>query len=408
VQQYQVFGEDPSKYPDPTIYHIREITPEMSEEEKKAILKVAHYPPDDLHGLTCGTPPDRDYSQPKPAQQVTFQTFLNYVEPYVRPLTEEDRAFLLERGDREKPFIIPKLGAKHYTEVWAEEDDRIPPHTDIKVTDNEPRGSMDQMNDDVAESEEVSAGPLMSRLLQMLRPGGRNNDNDNIPNGTAEDMDVDGEERREVSKPETQPPPTQLPDWKNAPPMPKPDYVTMDERIKQELVHLGFLSPADPPAYIDSLDDEVCARLRYLQSELRRQSIINGARKARILELAEEHMAGQEWSTISEDLDNQLNQAYLKRNRNIGKKGSKIKRPGGAGGGSHVVGVARAQSTGIAVGVGEPIRGLMERKQKWTEWIGPVVNYGKTKIPEDTIFDNVNMDRLGAKEQESWGEVEDV
>lgn len=383
----------------------------MEEDEKKGILGVTHYPTSDLHELTCGTPPDRDYSQPKPAQQVTFQTFLNYVEPYIRNLNEEDRGFLLERGDREKPFIIPKLGGKHYKELWAEEDTGMTIDTDIKMPDNEPRGSMDQMNDDVAESEEVSTGPLMSRLLTMLRPGRSNASNgdaqENGVNGVDGEMEIDGEENsRDANKTEPQPPATQMPDWKNAPPMPRTDYAQMDDRIRQELVHLGFLAPSDAPDYNSSMDDEVMARLRYLQGELRHQSIINGARKRRILELTEEHMAAQEWSTIQDDLDSQLNQAYLKRNRNIGKKGSKVKRPGGPGGGSHPVGVARSQS--VTQGVGEPIRSLMDRKDKWTNWIGPVVNFGKMGIPQESIFDEKVMERLVAREQEEWGDIEEA
>jgi hypothetical protein len=69
----------------------------MTEEDKKAVFSVAEYPPSDLHDLTAGTPPDRDFSNAKPTNQVAAATFSNYVEPYLRPLTEEDRAFLLER-----------------------------------------------------------------------------------------------------------------------------------------------------------------------------------------------------------------------------------------------------------------------------------------------------------------------
>ena len=94
---YQTFGPDPSKFDDPTIYHIREIHPDMTEEEMRDVLCVADYPHDDLHSLTCGTPPDRDFSNAKPSNQTSFSAFLNYVEPYIRPLTDEDIAFLKER-----------------------------------------------------------------------------------------------------------------------------------------------------------------------------------------------------------------------------------------------------------------------------------------------------------------------
>ena len=102
MPQQNTFGPDPSKFDDPTIYHIRDVTPGMSEEEKKEILGVAEYPQDDLHSLTCGTPPDRDFSTAKPSNQTNFSVFSNYVEPYIKPLTEEDIAFLKERVSSSK------------------------------------------------------------------------------------------------------------------------------------------------------------------------------------------------------------------------------------------------------------------------------------------------------------------
>ena len=83
--------------PDPVIYHIREVNPGMADEEKKEIYSVAAFPTKDLSDEIAGTPPDKDFSNAKPTNQVAANTFLTYVEPYVRPLTEEDMAFLRER-----------------------------------------------------------------------------------------------------------------------------------------------------------------------------------------------------------------------------------------------------------------------------------------------------------------------
>jgi transcriptional adapter 3 len=69
----------------------------MSEAEKREIYCVADYPASDLHDQTPGTPPDKDFSNAKPATQVNAGVFANYVEPYIRPLVEEDVAFLRER-----------------------------------------------------------------------------------------------------------------------------------------------------------------------------------------------------------------------------------------------------------------------------------------------------------------------
>lgn len=83
--------------PDPIVYHIREITPEMSEQDKKEIFSVTSYPTRDLSDQIAGTIPDKDFSNSKPTNQVAANTFLTFAEPYLRPLTEEDMAFLRER-----------------------------------------------------------------------------------------------------------------------------------------------------------------------------------------------------------------------------------------------------------------------------------------------------------------------
>lgn len=92
----QGFFPDPLA-PDPVIYHIRDITPDMSDAEKKDIFSVTAYPTTDLSDQIAGVPPDKDFSNAKPSNQVAPNTFLAYVEPYVRPLTEEDMAWLRER-----------------------------------------------------------------------------------------------------------------------------------------------------------------------------------------------------------------------------------------------------------------------------------------------------------------------
>jgi hypothetical protein len=114
VQQFQLFGDDPSEYPDPTIYHIKEITPDMSEDEKKKIYCVAGYPDSDLHDQTPGTPPDQDFSNAKPSNQVNASTFANYVEPFIRPLTEEDRGFLTERVSSCTLPVVPAFRGSLY------------------------------------------------------------------------------------------------------------------------------------------------------------------------------------------------------------------------------------------------------------------------------------------------------
>ncbi|KAF2148475.1 hypothetical protein K461DRAFT_282937 [Myriangium duriaei CBS 260.36] len=416
VANYQSFGDDPTQYDDPTIYDIREMTPDMSEEEKKAILCVADYPHSDLHDLTPGTPPDMDFSNAKPANQVAFTTFLTYLESYVRQLTEEDVAFLKERGDRVDPFLMPVRGPMPYREVWAREDGHNPkdPMGD-NLPPNEARGSIEDMNDEVSTTDEVSSGPLLARLLSIFRSTPTTKKKEEADKD--ENVDANGDvsmtngdtslfeqqagastEDSDATKPATY-----ISDLTgnsaNKPPLPATrGFATLEQRMLQELRYHGLLTPEATPDFDGHFDDEVAARLRYLQSELRTIVTENGARKARVLELTEERMAMQEYSTIADDLDNQINAAYSKRNRTMGKpkKGASKARPG--------------QPSGVAVSrnnLSEGVRMLMERRIQWRDLIGPVVEWGQKGIPKDTVFDRTTMERLMKAEGEA-GDTEDV
>ncbi|KAH8728484.1 histone acetyltransferases subunit 3-domain-containing protein [Phaeosphaeriaceae sp. PMI808] len=410
VPQFHTFGPDPAKFDDPTIYHIRDVTPDMSIEERKEIYRVTDFPPSDLRDRTAGSPPSKDFSNAKPASQVNASVFANYVEPYIRPLTEEDVAFLRERGDRAAPFVLPRRGTRHYKEVWAEEDGNMHiDSNDQRPAPNVPRGAAEDISDDTLETDQVSTGPLLARLLATLRPEGRGSQNNaneaNGINGDAMDIDEGAGAPTNTANSNSIPAASQLPDfnqlgWKAPQANGRAEYAGLEDRVLMELKHYGLVSEADAEAaaYDSHFDDEVAQRLRFLQEELRKQSIVNGARKQRLLELTEERIAQQEYNTIADDLDNQLNAAYLKRNRNIGKGKKQNKRPGGAGGGSHPVANAGLSRPSV----GEPIRTLMERRQQWISTIGPVVNFGKTGLPNDTIFPEDKMRELESREVEIW------
>ncbi|KAK3329531.1 histone acetyltransferases subunit 3-domain-containing protein [Apodospora peruviana] len=481
--QANTFGEDPSTFPDPTVYEILPVQPGMTQDEIRQIYSVATYPKSDLADLIAGDPPDKDFSNAKPSNQINFTTFSTYIEPFFRPFTEEDLAFLRERGDRVSPFLMGKRGKKHYTEVWAEEDgamaidsslqggrDRLPP--------NQARGSIDNIDDDVAETDKVSIGPLAARLLQAMRPehrvppaedkpmvNGVNGDGDSLNgissfdfsfdnttstpaassgsqhrlngsgnaaglNGMAPTNGSNGTSANSIpngQQPQSIPPATFMPEsnseaWKKAS-HPKLDYTQVDERIKQELRHIGFLpllphDPANPNAtpqpdlaataeYDGHFDDEVAARMRLLQSRLREQVLLNGARKSRLTELVKERMAHQEYQTILEDLDSQVQAAYLKRTRTMGKKPKKA-RPGGA---AAVPAASAAGGTGMArPGIGDLTKTLMERRRRWIENIGTVFeDEGLSRVPRvsdegSSIFKPGEMAALIKREKEAWDE----
>lgn len=449
ITQYPTFGPDPSTFDDPTIYHIREVTDDMTEEEKKEIYCVAQFPHDDLSNLIAGTPPDNDFSNAKPTNQVNANTFAGYIEPYLRPLTEEDMAFLKERvrtfesfprfrlmtfqGDRTTPFMMPRRGKRHYTEIWAEEDGHISldgvQQTSEKLPPNQARGNLEQMDDETAETDQISAGPMLNRLLSTMRFEHRPSPTEDRPNGLVNgisEASVNGISNGESittgppidEKVSSLPSATFMPEstsqtWKT--PSTKLDHLQIDERLKAELRYIGLLSPDAEPDYDAHYDDEVAERLRVLQAELKRVSVVNGARKARILELANERMAYQEYSTILEDLDSQVQQAYLKRTRTLGKGKKNAKRPGGGGGGGHSS-AGGAANSGIAgagsmsgvtkPGIGDMAKQLMERRKKWEGKIGPIFGADVTRVrgSGEGIFGDDVMEPLMKAELERWDE----
>ena len=334
---------------------------------------------------------------------------------------------------------MPRKGPRHYREIWAEEDgammlDNINGN-DEQLPLHEARGSVEQINDETAELDTISTGPVLARLLSTLRPEGRPPPNENITNGDTMvngvangDMEIDNQNENQPflqqqqnqvlqqANQEPLPPATRMPEanqpgWK-VPATTSTDYASLEERLVTELRHIGFLSEEDSPDYVGAYDDEVAARLRYLQAELRRVSIVNGARKARLLELAEVRMAMQEYATIADDLDSQLNAAYLKRSRNLGKGKKQVRRPGGPAGSAAGSGAGGGPGSALAPGttrpsVGEPIRNLMDRRRQWNSIVGPVVDGGMARVPDETVFSEDIMARLIAKEQDNWNEAEE-
>ncbi|KKY22775.1 putative transcriptional regulator [Phaeomoniella chlamydospora] len=401
--------------PDPITYHIRDTTPEMSIEERKEIYSVASFPTKDLGDEIAGVPPDRDFSNTKPANQVSANTFLTYIEPYLRPLTEEDVAFLRERGDRTTPFLAIPRGKRHYTEVWAEEDGSIAVSNGANdQSSHQPRGGIDDINDDTAQTDKVSTGPLQSRILSLLRFEHRPSPNENnMPNGHVENgangvldpdtstMDLDLPSAEPENKP--LPPAAAIPELSSIKtPALKLESNHAEERLRLELRHLGFLSDGDVPDYEGHHDDDISERLRLLQGELKKVMITNGARKARLLEMTKERLAFQEYNTIHEDLDSQVQQAYLKRTRTIGKHKK---------GGQH--GKPRPGTASVVAGngigrqgrdIGDMARMLIDRRRRWAEAIGPVFEGMNQGIPpkDQTLWEPAVMESFEKAEIEDF------
>ncbi|ANB13069.1 histone acetyltransferase NGG1 [Sugiyamaella lignohabitans] len=147
---------------------------------------VASFPESNLKDLLPGEIPDEDFTRAKPANQVQFSTFATFIEPFFRPLTEEDISFLKHKSvgldgtytrSIASPYLIPPLGPL-YSDTWADEDGQIantyslspPPSGSFEKALFKGSGSSEAINEDTLDAPfpKVSLGPLASRLLSAL------------------------------------------------------------------------------------------------------------------------------------------------------------------------------------------------------------------------------------------------
>lgn len=152
----------------------------------KKKYNVASYPTNDLKDLLPGELPDMDFSHPKPTNQIQFNTFLAFVENFFKDLSDDNLKFLKMKyiipdslqfdktyDPEVNPFIIPKLGPL-YTDVWfKDENDKNSAYKKPSPYSNDastilPKKSANELDDNALESDSISCGPLLSRLLSAV------------------------------------------------------------------------------------------------------------------------------------------------------------------------------------------------------------------------------------------------
>lgn len=134
--------------------------------------------PPPLPGPSKPTDVKDDFSRSKqPSSQVPVTTFYASIEPWLRPIKEEDIGFLEFNGDEVEPFIVPKLG-RHYADNWEEEDIAsygAPLQSTLaarvaSISTTPPKGKWDPstLTEQDLLSEERGHGPLTERLVSAL------------------------------------------------------------------------------------------------------------------------------------------------------------------------------------------------------------------------------------------------
>lgn len=371
---------------------------------------VASYPENDLKDLLPGEIPDVDFSKTKaPANQVQFTTYQSYIESFFRPFSNEDITFSNEKYvippelDKQaydplvSPYLIPKLGV-FYADVWAEEDTSLrsklssPGVQKPPLESYKPKGNEDNLVDDKMITEDVSCGPLSNRLLSaILSVHEANRTDDADKNDLAGESGIKKEDSIMDDNLFSDDVATQL-DSVDAYKVTSDvnDFYSMEERLKRELKYIGIFTnlplkdddkPKRPGNIIDSdewiiekEDDEVCTEIRSLQEELKGSVVRNRRRKKYLIPILEDQLAYQEYCTILEDLDKQVDQAYVKRLKAKSKKKKT----------QEVTSTAQQQAANSG------LRALLDKRKRWINNIGklfPVAEVMK-RIPYESIFKN--------------------
>lgn len=425
----------------------------------KKKYNVASYPTNDLKDLLPGELPDMDFSHPKPTNQIQFNTFLAFVENFFKDLSDDNLKFLKMKyiipdslqfdktyDPEVNPFIIPKLGPL-YTDVWfKDENDKNSAYKKPSPYSNDastilPKKSANELDDNALESDSISCGPLLSRLLsavlkddndkselqssKIIRDGGlprtggeddiqsfRNNNNDSVdmtlsqengPSVQTPDSDIDEEASFQTKLAEnkgsnggtTSTLPQQIGWITNGINL---DYPTFEERLKRELKYVGIYmnlpkdennpNSDDPDWVTGREDDEISAELRELQGTLKQVTKKNQKRKAQLIPLVERQLAWQEYSSILEDLDKQIDQAYVKRIR-VPKKRKK-----------HHTAASNNVNTGTTSQIAQQkaanssLKSLLDKRQRWINKIGPLFDKPEImkRIPNESVFKDMDQE----------------
>ncbi|KAI8146709.1 histone acetyltransferases subunit 3-domain-containing protein [Fennellomyces sp. T-0311] len=255
---------------------------------------------------------DLDFVRVKPQNQVPIVNFWTAMEPYFRPLTEDDRAYLLEKHDNDrKMYEIPPLG-KYYHDAWAEEE-RVSLGDDVSNRRSRyPASVTDEYS--TSTLRDTAGNTLLERLMSSLVP-----ESFDMNDMSADDNDDDDDDDSPMSTDDEDKVITEVEVVNTDHITEDPDTTGLEERLKRELQYIGLLDDEDDED--DEMDwharedDEISAHLRRLGRELEEQIKVNEFRKGRLLQVVDTQLQYDQYRQLLDVLDVQVEQSYLKRFR---------------------------------------------------------------------------------------------
>ncbi|KAI0823907.1 histone acetyltransferases subunit 3-domain-containing protein [Trametes gibbosa] len=319
-----------------------------------------------------------DFSKSKQPNQVLVTTFYTSIEPWLRPIKEEDIGFLQYTGDEVEPFIMPKLG-RHYTQIWEEEDTvlyggPLPGTAAMRAGSHStppsvlPKWEPSTLADMDLATEERGHGPLTERVVSALIP----------MHDATEWKGVKAAEEAMEGRPGTN-------GAAAAAARDKLNVADLEDRMRNVMRYHGLLD--DIPDYSEAVDDPIATALRHAQRELRTVLATNKARRMRLAAVAEDRLAYQEYVDGRDALDKNITTLYSKLQKKDGPKVNKKKKqkgdpPPGSANGAGLTGTAALPPCPAALGlspdernllhVPEQLQELVRTRRNWVDVIGNV------------------------------------
>ncbi|KAI0093838.1 histone acetyltransferases subunit 3-domain-containing protein [Irpex rosettiformis] len=356
-----------------------------------------------------------DFSKAKQPSQVLITTFYTSIEPWLRPIKEEDIGFLEHTDDKVEPFIMPKLG-RHYSEVWEEEDianyGKALPGTaavrsGVTLPGSSsmaplPRWEPSQLQEKDLLTEERGHGPLTERLVSAMIP---------MQNAT-EWKGVKAAEEAMEGRPGTNGAAAQAA-------RDKMNVADLEERVRNVMRFHGFLN--EVPDYSEAVDDPIATALRHAQAELRKVVAINKTRRARLAAIARDRLGYQFYLEDREDLDKCISNLYTKlQKKSEGpkshKKKKKVPEPNGAANALNSAAVIAPSPAALGLtptddyelNVPEQLRQYVQTRRRYVDAVGKVFEAKEREspgriygLPKTSIYEGIDeevqreLERLG-------------
>lgn len=333
--------------------------------------------PPPVPGPSKPTEVTEDFSKLKQPPQVPVNTFYTSIEPWIRGIKEEDIGFLEFAGDEMEPYIVPNLG-RHYLEVWEEQDIEmygapLPGFSSHRTGDGSgslPKWDPSTLSEPDLATEDRSHGPLTERLISALLP---------MPDVTVWKGVKAAEDAMEGRPGGT---------GAAAARREKVNVADLEDRIQDTMRFHGLLE--EPPDYSAKVDDPIATALRHAQQELRKVVAMNKGRRERLVAIAKDRLAYQEFVDLRESLDKAILATYNKLQKKDAPKLNKKKKKGPEGNGTPgPIDIPKPPPSALGLGpdddlhlvVPDQLKQLVETRRQWVNSVGSVFEEKEKECP---------------------------